>query len=268
MLEVLSDPGAVRPRIRAALFDFDGTLSTLRRGWEGVMEPFMVESIAGGETPDASLASEVAAYVDRSAGVQTIHQMQWLADAVKARGRNPGATDDPWAYKAEYNRRLMEDVERRIGAIASGRSVRTEFLMRGSEAFLQALVARGIGIRVASGTDEPDVRREAGVLGLDGYFQEIAGAPPGRVDCSKEAVLRRLFAEGGLEGPQVVVFGDGKVEISLARAMGAIAVGVASDEERRSGMNPVKRKRLADAGAHAVVDCFDPLEGLLSWLGL
>lgn len=33
--------------IKAAVFDFDGTISTLRCGWEEVMEPLMLECISG-----------------------------------------------------------------------------------------------------------------------------------------------------------------------------------------------------------------------------
>ena len=35
-------------RIRHALFDFDGTISVIRRGWENIMIPLMVEMICDG----------------------------------------------------------------------------------------------------------------------------------------------------------------------------------------------------------------------------
>ena len=35
--------------VKAAVLDFDGTLSTLRCGWEEVMGPRMVEFISGGK---------------------------------------------------------------------------------------------------------------------------------------------------------------------------------------------------------------------------
>ena len=37
-----------RTPVRAVLFDFDGTVSTLRCGWEAVMKPLMLEMISGG----------------------------------------------------------------------------------------------------------------------------------------------------------------------------------------------------------------------------
>ena len=43
-IEILR-PGAVAHHARVALFDFDGTLSIIRSGWEDVMIPMMVEAL-------------------------------------------------------------------------------------------------------------------------------------------------------------------------------------------------------------------------------
>ena len=40
-IEVI-DAAIERGRIRHALFDFDGTISLIRQGWQGVMVPMMV----------------------------------------------------------------------------------------------------------------------------------------------------------------------------------------------------------------------------------
>ncbi len=267
-MEIMIKLPDMRPRLKAALFDFDGTLSTLRYGWENIMEPLMLEMISGSQPADESLIGEVKEYIDKSTGIQTIYQMQWLAEAVKRYGRNKDLPDDPWWYKAEYNRRLMEMVEKRKAEILKGHKSPEEYLIKGSKAFLEALLKKGIEIYVASGTDHPDVTAEAEVLGLSGYFKEIAGAPLGKADCSKEAVLRKLVEVNKLEGPELVVIGDGRVEIALGREVGAITLGVASDEEKRSGINEAKRKRLVNAGSHAITGDFEELDALLEWLKL
>lgn len=267
-MEYIIDLKKDRPRLRAALFDFDGTISTLRHGWEGIMEPLMLELIAGDTGVDEALVVEVREYIDQSVGIQTIHQMIWLAAAVKRHGRNPRAPEDPWWYKQEYNRRLMEPVERRQAAIRNRETPREDFIIKGSLEFLQALRDFGVDIYVASGTDQPDVIKEADILGLTRYFKEITGAPLGRIDCSKEVVLRRLIQENRLEGQEVVVIGDGKVEIALGREAETITLGLASDEEKRFGINPSKRVRLIKAGAHAITGDFMNLKEILGWLGL
>ena len=267
-LEILADLPKAYKRVKVALFDFDGTISTLRHGWEDTMEPLMLEMIAGSTPVDDALVREVRDYIDQSTGIQTYYQMLWLANTVKKHGRNAGASEDPWWYKAEYNRRLMEIVDKRKALILDGKKPDTDFLMKGSEAFLKDLMDRGIEIYVASGTDDPDVKNEVEVLGLGGYFKEIAGAPIGKADCSKESVLKRLVEDYRLSGPEVVVIGDGKVEIALGRQVGALTLGIASDEERRCGINPIKRARLIKAGAHAISDNFENKNEILEWLGL
>ena len=59
-------------KIDCAVFDFDGTLSKLRAGWETVMQPMMCELIPGDAIEVKSLVDE---YIDNSTGIQTILQM-------------------------------------------------------------------------------------------------------------------------------------------------------------------------------------------------
>ena len=253
-------------RVSSALFDFDGTISTLRCGWEKVMAPMMAEYImACGRDTEQEVQPLVDSWIDESTGIQTIFQMKWLAEQVSARG---GRALDPWDYKAEYNRRLMLDIDRKKLLLSQGKAAPDEYLMAGAVEFLRALKAKGVRIYVASGTDHPDVVAEARALGVYNLFDEIAGAPPHEENCSKEAVLKRLISGHGLAGDQVAVIGDGKVEIMLGREAGAFTLGLASDELRRRGINPVKRARLIKAGADVIAGDFLEKDALLALMGL
>jgi len=233
--------------VTTVLFDFDGTLSTLRHNWEAVMQPLMVEYL--GEDAQAL----VEAYIDESTGIQTIHQMKWLAEQVQARH---GTAADPWAYKAEYNRRLMQTVALRREALRNGSACPADYLIAGSGALLKALADRGVALYVASGTDEPDVKAEAQALGLAGYFAKIAGAPPHAEGCSKEGVMRELLG-AGIPGERLAVVGDGKVEIAIGRENRARTLGVAGDE--------ATYKRLVNAGADVIIRDFTELDALLKF---
>lgn len=241
--------------IKAVLFDFDGTISTLRQGWEEIMEPLMVEMICGGQDKKQQIIEEVKQYIDKSTGIQTIYQMIWLKDKVEEYGINP-EIKDPWEYKAEYNRRLLKMVNSRLEKLERGELNQNDFIIKGSIDFLNKLKERGLELFLASGTDHPDVVHEAKVLGVKKYFTRIAGAPIDRVDSSKEAVIFHLLQERGLDGKELMVIGDGKVEISLGVEKGAIALGMATDEVKREGINPWKRKRLIKAGAHLIAGDF------------
>ena len=74
--------------IHHALFDFDGTLSLIREGWQQIMIPMMVDFIM--QTPnhedEAEVQRIVKEYVTRLTGKQTIFQMIQLAEKVEKRG--------------------------------------------------------------------------------------------------------------------------------------------------------------------------------------
>lgn len=266
-MEILNK-NTVRTAVKAVLFDFDGTVSTLRHGWESVMEPLMLECISGGKPYGDELIREIKDYINESTGIQTIHQMKWLAERVHKNGANPDAPTDPWWYKAEYNRRLMKNVQNRLDALTSSAVPNTAFLMEGSEAFLATLSKRGVKLYVASGTDHPDVVNEATALGVAKYFTYIAGAPVSAESCSKEKVIADLIENEKLNGDDFAVIGDGKVEIRLGKEAGARCIGLASDEGVRRGVDPIKRERLIAAGADIIAGDFSECDALLAFLGL
>src|SRR5512142_1842335 len=131
--------------IRHVLFDFDGTLSVLRQGWEEVMIPLMVEEISGQYDDPAVLQEierEVREYVDRSSGILTIRQMQWLVDAVERHGLALSAQLARSAltarqYKMIYLERLMVQVGQRIARLVCGETSPGEAMVAGAEAFLR-----------------------------------------------------------------------------------------------------------------------------------
>jgi hypothetical protein len=79
-------------------------------------------------------------------------------------------------------------------------------------------------------------------------------------------VLEDIMSEKNLKGNELVVFGDGPVEIRECRRRSGIAIGVASDEVRRFGLNREKRTRLIKAGAQIVIPDFSQLDILMELL--
>lgn len=68
---------------KCALFDFDGTISLIREGWQKVMVPYfceVIEALGTGESEDG-IREEVTEFVDRLTGKQTIFQCIALAEA-------------------------------------------------------------------------------------------------------------------------------------------------------------------------------------------
>jgi phosphoglycolate phosphatase-like HAD superfamily hydrolase len=254
-LEVVN-PEARLGRVRHALFDFDGTISVIRRGWEGIMVPLMIEMICDGRPPTADIEREVIEYVDRSTGILTIKQMQWLETAVRRYGlaQNPKCARE---YKRIYNERLLRPVRRRLNQMNMEPAGRDGLMIAGARGFLRALHDRGVTLYLASGTDHAYVLEEAGALGVTEFFGEhIYGARDDTEAYTKERIIQRILDGHSLQGEELIVVGDGPVEIRNAKARGALALGVAADEEQRQGLNPRKRQRLLDAGADLIVTDF------------
>jgi len=253
--------------VKAALFDFDGTLSTLRYGWEKVMLPMMTEFICGktGACENSAINDEVAEYIDQSTGIQTIFQMEWLSERIKTYN-NLEKGPDPWELKKEYLSRLMLNVKERREDVSSGRIQASKYHVLNALPFVAGLQKCGVKLYAASGTDDADVKMEAGLLGFAGYFGDIRGAGVHSRDCGKEAVLKELA--DNLDPKTLAVFGDGKVEIKLGQQIGARTIGVASDEAAGFGVDQMKRTRLISAGADIIIGDFSEAELIYSFLGV
>lgn len=263
-IEVVN-PNMPRGRLRHALFDFDGTISLIREGWQGVMIPMMVEILL--QTPhhegEEELRRVVTDFVGRLTGKQTIYQMLRLCEEVERRGGTPA---DPLVYKRMYLDRLWEHIKGRVAALERGEVAPEEMMVPGALEMLKALQVRGVTCYLASGTDEPYVLHEAEVLGLTPYFARIYGALDDYTRYSKKMVIERIIRENNLHGSEFAAFGDGFVEIEDAKAVGGVAVGVASNEATREGVNLWKRERLVAAGADLIVPDFREHDRLAAYL--
>ncbi len=229
------------------------------------MIPMMVEVLL--QTPrhesEEELRRVVTDFVDRLTGKQTIYQMIRLCEEVEKRGGTPA---DPLVYKRMYHDRLWERIKGRVAALERGEVPPEEMMVPGALEMVKALRARGVTCYLASGTDEPYVLHEAEVLGLTPYFARIYGALDDYKRYSKKMVIERIIRENDLHGSEFAAFGDGFVEIEDAKAVGGIAVGVASNEATREGVNLWKRERLIAAGADLIVPDFREHDRLVAYL--
>lgn len=271
--------GAGRPgetRFTHAIFDHDGTLSTLREGWEAVMAPMMMKAILGpayGQVAPSVVAhwqQRIAEFIDRTTGIQTLVQMQGLVGLVREAGFVPAdEVLDHHGYKAIYNELLLAQVRSRVAKLRSGQLSPEDFHIKNTVPLLRALRDAGITLHLASGTDEQDVIAEAGELGFGEFFENRIYGSIGEVSHeAKRVVIERIIAANQLTGAEIITFGDGPVEMRETRRRGGFAVGVSSDELRRHGMNPEKRRRLIRGGAHLLVGDYSNLTTLLDVLGI
>ncbi len=253
--------------IRHVVFDFDGTISLIRDGWQNVMVPMMVEFIqseTGTTETHETLESIVVEFVDRLTGKQTIYQMMQLTEEIAKRGGNP---KEPLFYKDAYNQRLLPIVDQRIADLANGTLSPDTLRVPMALEFLQTLHEIGVHCYLASGTDVEFVKNEAELLGAAKFFGGgIHGALREYKKFSKAMVIQKILTDFGLRGSELLIIGDGYVEIENAKAVGAIAVGVASVEDNIYNMNADKRERLIRVGADIIIPDFREGKELISYL--
>ena len=263
---IVLNPNIPRGRIKCALFDFDGTLSLLRAGWQDVMVPMMVEillELNTGETRE-ELTALVRDFVDNLTGKQTIYQMLRLCEEIRKRGGKP---KDPLEYKREYHERLWKVIRDRVEGVKSGRIPKDQMLVPYARQLLEALKERGVVMYLASGTDAEYVLDEAEALDIAKYFDGgIYGAIDEWKKFDKDILIRRILTEHSLSGPELVTFGDGFVEIEETKKVGGIAVGVASNEFILGEWSGWKQARLTEAGADLLIPDYSEWKTLLNFL--
>ena len=259
-------------RIRCALFDFDGTLSLLRGGWQQVMTDHFVGILATAETAEttAQLAANCREFITRLTGEQTIYQMLQLEQEMRKRGAKPQPAAE---YKIEYLARLGAHMVHRVNDLRVGREKPEAYMVRGSVSLLQRLRQAGIACYLASGTDHRFVVEETELLGLASHFSSgsesrIYGALDDYRSFSKRMVIERILERHNLSGDELVAFGDGYVEIEDCRRAGGVAVGVASLESGAEGWDMWKKNRLLEVGAHVLVPDWSEADTLLGYLGI
>lgn len=131
-------------------------------------------------------------------------------------------------------------------------------LYPGARAVLQALSARDdVLLGIATGKALRGVRHMEEVHGLSGLFATIQTADTAPSKPHPRMVLQAM-AETGAEPSRTVMIGDSSYDMKMARAAGVSALGVSW------GYHDVAT--LTGAGAHAVIDRFDALDGVLNQL--
>jgi len=260
--------------IKHAVFDHDGTISTLRQGWEEIMEPVMIKAVLGDKYSSIDQAGynqvvrQVREFIDKTTGIQTIFQMEGLIEMIKEFGYVPkNKILDKYEYKKIYNNALMKMVNERLEKLKKGELDVSDFTLKGAVSFLAGLKEKGVTLYLASGTDVDDVINEAKVLGYADLFSGgIYGAMRDVSMFSKKMVIEKIIIDNKLKGNELAVFGDGPVEIRECRRFDGIAIGIASNEIRRYGFDQEKRSRVIKAGSQLLISDFSQYQKLLKLL--
>jgi phosphoglycolate phosphatase len=140
-------------------------------------------------------------------------------------------------------------------------------MVPGARALLEAMHAAGLKLTLVSGTPCPELIEEAATLDVKRLFGDDIHGPADTTDrvFTKRAAIHALIAKHQIAGEELVAIGDGPVEIAETKAVGGLAIAVASDENTPGSrrFDEFKRKQLLDCGADIVVPDFQDASALV-----
>lgn len=257
----------ISPAVRAAVFDFDGTVSLLSEGWQELMqalfESILFERVSFTESEAETERKKIAQFIFELTGKPSFFQCARFVEEVALCG---GPKLDAKRVHAEFLSLIDRRLEEREEAIRSGEVPAETFLVPGVRPFLERLQAMGWRLMLVSGSVDAMVQRQCCLLRLHDFFDGgVFGSPTNTSQSfSKEAVIRDFMARFGLKPAEIVGFGDGFVETHFVHAIGGFAVGLATREKERDGkINEWKREKLLEASADAILPDFSTAMKLL-----
>ncbi len=250
------------------IFDFDGTISLIREGWQKIMIPYFTDELQntpkGKDIEKKELKKLATDFIFLNTGKQTIYQCFQLQKEIEKLGGTPLEAQD---YKDEYHARLTEKIKNRIKGLESGSENIKDHVVPGSIELLDALKEQGVTMYLASGTDEVYVKQEAELLGVTKYFKNhIYGAQTDYKTFSKKMIIDKIIKDNNLSGSELLGFGDGYVEIENLKSVDGFACGVATDEQNRWGFDEWKVDRLTSSGADIIIPDFTNTQELMDYL--
>jgi phosphoglycolate phosphatase len=231
-------------RIRAILFDKDGTLVDFQRTWGPAVDEVM-RHLAGGDRAVYERLAAASRFVTTEQRFlpdspligepTTVFGARWA----EVLGHAPSA-----AFFAEIDRLLCDATTQHLAAIGSPKPV------------LRDLARRGYCIGMCTNDPEMTACAHARKLGLEEILQFIAGYDSG-FGVKPEAGPILAFAQAvGAAPAEIAVVGDTVLDLDAARAAGSIAVGVLTGPASAETLAPH-----ADALLASYVDLASWLEG-------
>ncbi|MDR2439057.1 MAG: haloacid dehalogenase-like hydrolase [Planctomycetaceae bacterium] len=239
---------------KAVMFDFDGTISVIRAGWHPVLIELFLKYFR--ETPKGKLLSEIELEqiaknnIEINIGKQPIYQFYSLVQVIRELG---GISLEAEDYLKEYYQFLFGIVRQRHEQLQNGLDPQ-ELMVPGTLVLLEMFRCYGLKLYLVSGTEEEFVRQDVKLLGLADYFDGgIYGGQKDPATFSKAMIVAKILKENNFTGTELIGFGDGHTETYEVKKVGGFAVGVASNETVRQGIDLWKREQLIRAGADWII---------------
>jgi phosphoglycolate phosphatase len=201
-------------RIKAVLFDKDGTLLDFERTWGPACRALFLELCAG----DMSRAETLA-----SATGFRLHDLAFAVDSPLIAG---SISQFSGLFAQELRLPDGEELQVRLAHLFDIHGRRHATALAGVGPVLRRLTARGLALGVATNGGEAEARGQIEALGWTPLFPFIAGYDSGYGSKPAPGMVAAFVDWLGLEPDEVGMVGDSVHDMQAARSAGVMAVGV------------------------------------------
>ncbi|MCM8827499.1 MAG: HAD-IA family hydrolase, partial [Candidatus Omnitrophica bacterium] len=219
---------------KIVVFDWDDTIFTGIHFIREIEAEIIAEILSGSKDYKENII-EAKEIVELTQGMTTLDRINIAIRKAKEKGISVPYNPQHYLskiYKAE-NKRLKE--ERKNWAKYTP-------LVLGIRELLEVLNNNGVKCYVVSGGREAKKKRQAKEFDLDKYFEDIFGSPYSK---NKEETLKKIIGINEVKPEQVVMIGDGVVDMRAAKEAGCIAIGLS--------INKTTQEKLIQAGADIII---------------
>jgi phosphoglycolate phosphatase len=199
-------------RVRALLFDKDGTLTDFRATWEGWLPGALDALAAESGTSQADLSRAIGMSPDTRRFTSDSLFVTAPGDVTAA------ALANVVGWPASEVRTWMATRAAEVRQVAAA----------DLPALFRRLRATGRPLGVLTNADEAEARRHLDALGVLPHLTAVIGCDSGYGAKPDPGGALAFAAELGLDPAEIALVGDSQADIGAARAAGMVAIGVAT----------------------------------------
>lgn len=201
-------------KIKAVLFDKDGTLVDFNRTW-GPAAHAVVKRLANGHAGHLAALVETVGFVPGTSDLMMRSIL--VSDSTPVYGRR-------WAKILE--RDATPDFFAEIDGMFAAEVLRSLTPHPPARAALEALAGRGLPLGLATNDAEANTRQQLRQLGFDRWLSFVAGYDSGHGAKPSPGMVLAFARHAGVEPHEVALVGDTLHDLHAAKAAGAVAIGV------------------------------------------
>lgn len=249
--------------VRCVVLDYDGTLTTLRKGWDVILTDYANSKINPYNKPCEGLDQAILHLTDHAGGTTPKQLMARLVKIMRQKQLVPQDEIQSIEYYArEYAEHFQKMINERVENFASASE---SYVIDAVRPMLDFISAKETVNYIVTGSCETAVTNELSKLEMLNYFSGVYGATIEMEGNLKMNAIREIMYKHSVKPCEILIIGDGSTEMKAARDMELPAIGIASDEHE-GGLCQKKRKLLKDLGAHAIIADYKGFQNVWEWL--